>query len=277
MAIDRKVIVVTGASSGIGNAIATLLAKRGFRVLGTCRNPDTHPKKADEFFDLVAMDVTQDASVTTAFKSILEDEHRIDALICCAGSGIAGSVEETSIEEAKAQFEVNYFGTLRSIKAVLPHFRAAGAGRIVVVSSIAGLIGLPFQSFYSSTKFALEGFVEGLRLEVRPFGIAVSLVEPGDFRTGFTASRTMAAAYLSAGTASPYFSMHEAVLGQQAKDEQAGHDPLEAARLVERLILAGHPAVRYSTGPRFQRFAAKLKAFLPSRVFESLLGMIYHL
>lgn len=276
MVAEKKVIVVTGASSGIGNAIATLLAKRGHRVYGACRNPAAHKKSADEFFDLVAMDVNESSSVDAAFATILEKEKRIDALVCCAGMGIAGSIEETSIEEAKAQFETNFFGTLRTIKAVLPHFRALRTGRIVVLSSIAGRLGIPFQSLYSSTKFALEGMVEALRMELHEFGVKVCLVEPGDYRTGFTAARKLAAAYVAAGKDSPYHGNHEAAIGQQEHDEKAGHDPFEVARLVEGLLSSRDLAVRYSVGPFIQRLAPVAKPILPSRTFEAIIRMIYN-
>jgi NAD(P)-dependent dehydrogenase (short-subunit alcohol dehydrogenase family) len=277
MGNDRKVIVVTGASSGIGNASATLLAKRGHRVFGGCRKPSENPRRADEFFDMVPMDVTQDASVAAAFSTILESAGKVDVLVCCAGSGIAGSVEETSLEEAKAQFETNYFGTLRTIKAVLPHFRVRGSGRIIVLSSIVGRVGFPFQPFYSSSKFALEGLIEALRLELRGFGVEACLVEPGDYRSGFTAARKTAASYLAAGVGSPYHRLHEAVMGQQVHDEEAGRDPLEVARLVEKLITIKRLPLRTTVGPLVQRLAPLVKGFLPARLFESLLAMMYHI
>jgi len=274
---EKRTVVVTGASSGIGNAIATYLAKRGARVVGTCRNPATRTRKADEFFDLVPLDVTRDASVQAAFSTIFENAKCVDAVVCCAGMGIAGSVEETTVEEARLQMETNFFGTLRTVKAVLPRFRQAGKGRIVVVSSLAGDVGIPFQAFYSSSKFALEGLVEALRLEVAPFGIDVCLIQPGDFRTGFTDSRIEVAAYLQNGEASPYRKGHEAAVGQMEHDERAGSDPILIARLVEKLLEKRKLGVRYGTGSLFQRFGVRLKHYVPSRFYESLLRMTYHL
>jgi len=273
--MKSEVIVVTGASSGLGAATASLLAEAGHRVYGASRG--SGGSLEGRSFKPLFMDVTRDDSVATAFASVLRAEERIDALVCCAGSGIAGSVEETSIEEARSQFETNYFGTLRTIKALLPHFRKAGGGRIVVLSSIAGRLGLPFQAFYSSSKFALEGLVEALRLEVGGMGIDVCLVEPGDHRTGFTKARRMVAAYLAAGEGSPYRGLHEGAIGQQERDEAAGKDPLEVARLVARLLGKKRTAVRYTVGPFIQRLAPLLRPLFPQRLFERIIGMIYHI
>jgi NAD(P)-dependent dehydrogenase (short-subunit alcohol dehydrogenase family) len=274
---EKKTIVVTGASSGIGNAIATYLAKRGENVIGTCRNPASRTGKADEFFDMIALDITRDDSVKAAFAKIFEDKKTVDTLVCCAGMGIAGSVEETSIEEAHLQMDTNYCGTLRTIKAVLPRFREAGRGQIIVMSSLAGVAGIPFQSFYSSSKFALEGLVEALRLEVASFGIQVCLVEPGDFRTGFTDARVKVAAYLEGGKASPYRKGFESAVGQMERDERAGADPIVIAKLVEKLLEKRRFSVRYGVGSIFQRLGVKIKNFMPSRLFEAGLKSTYHL
>ncbi len=274
---EKKTVIVTGAPSGIGNAIATYLAKHGMHVIGTSRNPSAQTRKADEFFDMVALDVTKDASVQGAFSAIFEKEKTVDAIICCAGMGIAGSIEETSIDEAKLQMETNYFGTLRTVKAVLPQFRKAGKGRIIIVSSLAGSVGLPFQSFYSSSKFALEALVEALRLEIAPFGVDACLVQPGDFRSGFTDARIKVAAYVTTGEKSPYRKGHEAAIGQMEHDERAGADPIIIARLVDKLLDKRRLAVRYGAGSLFQRFGIKIKYYLPSRVYEKLLAMTYHL
>ncbi|MEI6875931.1 MAG: SDR family oxidoreductase [Spirochaetota bacterium] len=273
MSHEKKVIVVTGASSGIGNSVATLMAKRGNLVYGTCREPASHQKSADEFFEMLRMDVRDDYSVTAAIAEVMEREKRIDVLICCAGYGISGSIEETAIDEARSLLETNYFGTIRSLRAVLPVFRAAHAGRILVISSIAGRIGLPFQSFYSSSKFALEAMVEALRLEVREFGIDAALIEPGGYRTGFFGARSIAEISRASGKDSPYYLNHAAVL--RRTDSEPKGDPLEVAKLVERLLRVKRLAVRYSVGPLAQRIGAWLKPFMPSRCYEYILGLAY--
>lgn len=275
MSQDKKVIIVTGASSGIGNSVATLMAKRGNLVYGTCRDPASHQKSADEFFEMLRMDVRDDNSVASAIGEVMERERRIDVLVCSAGSGTSGSIEETSIEEARSLLETNYFGTIRSVRAVLPAFRTAHAGRILVISSIAGRIGLPFQSFYSSSKFALEAMVEALRLEVREFGIEATLIEPGGYRTGFFGARSVAEISRASGKESPYYLNHAAVL--RITDSEPKGDPLEVAKLVERLLKVRRLAVRYTVGPLAQRLGAWLKPFMPSRLYEFILGLAYHI
>ena len=270
-------IVVTGASSGIGNAVATHLAKRGMRVIGTCRNPAGRTGRADEFFEMVPLDITRDDSVQSAFSTIFAGAKSVEALVCCAGMGIAGSVEETSIAEAQLQMNTNYCGTLRTIKAVLPRFREAGRGRIIVLSSLAGVASIPYQSFYSSSKFALEALVEALRLEIAPFGLDACLIEPGDFRTGFTDARIKVAAYLAQAGSSPYRKGFEAAIGQMEHDERAGADPIIIAKLVERLLQKKKLSVRYGIGSIFQRIGVKIKSFMPSRLFEAGLKSTYHL
>ncbi len=268
----NQVVIVTGASSGIGNACATYLAKKGLKVYGTCRNPSAHAKKADEFFELVPMDVTDDASVAKAAELIISKEGRIDAVICNAGMGIAGSIEDSSIEEIRVQMETNFLGTVRTIKAFIPTMRAAGTGRFIILSSIAGLIGMPFQPFYSASKFALEGLAESLRYETRPFGIEVGLVEPGDFRTGFTAARRNVK---KADDSSPYKQYFDAAMGVQIHDEGAGFDPLIIAKLMYRLLHVRRLPLRKTVGPAIERLAAMVKRLVPAFLSEKFYRVYY--
>jgi NAD(P)-dependent dehydrogenase (short-subunit alcohol dehydrogenase family) len=163
----KQVVFISGASSGIGNACAAFLAKKGYIVYGTSRKPAKAPRKADEFFELISMDLSDTASIHAAVKLVLEKEGRIDVLLCNAGMGISGPVEESPLEDIRRQMDINFLGAVQLIQAVLPAMRQAGSGRILVTGSIAGRIGLPFQAFYSASKFALEGFVEALRMEIR--------------------------------------------------------------------------------------------------------------
>jgi len=272
-----RIIVVTGASSGIGNACATYLAKRGHRVYGTCRTPSAFIKKADEFFEMIPLDMTTSASIERAITSILEKEGHIDVLVCNAGIGIAGSIEETTEDEIALQMNTNLMGTIRCVKTVLPAMRQRGQGKIIVISSIAGLIGMPFQAFYSASKFALEGFVESLRYETRSFGIQSCLIEPGDFHTGFTKARQIIAVYAKNPAASPYRALCEAALGIQIRDETSGADPLLVARLVHNLIGYKRLSIRYTVGPAFQRFAAFAKRIMPERLIELAFRKVYKL
>lgn len=269
----EKVILVTGASSGIGNACATYLAKHGYKVYGTSRNPASYTRKADEFFEMVQLNTTDEQSVAKAVASVMAKEGRIDALVCNAGMGISGSVEDSTLEEIGLQMDTNFMGAVRCIKAVLPHFRAAGQGRVIVVSSIAGLVGMPFQAFYSSSKYALEGLVESLRYEMRPFDVEACLIEPGDFQTGFTAARTP----VKAGEDSPYRKYYDSVMTIQVRDETSGHEPLEIAKLLRKLLEARHLRVRYTVGPAFERLSVMVKRLVPAKLFELFYRKYYHL
>ncbi len=261
------VVLVTGATSGLGRAVAERLASSGYRVYGTGRNPKTDESPS---FTLIRMDVTDEKSVRAAVQEILEKEGRIDAVLCNAGSGIAGSVEETPIQEVRYQMETVFFGTLRTLQAVLPAMRKKGGGVVLCVSSIAGRAAVPFQGFYSASKYALEGLVESLRYEVRPYNIRCALIEPGDFRTGFTDARKK-----TASLESPYSEAMARALGVMEKDERSGFPPARMAELVERLLSKKKLRVRYTVGPAFERFAAGIKRVLPSRVYESLFALYY--
>jgi NAD(P)-dependent dehydrogenase (short-subunit alcohol dehydrogenase family) len=264
------VVLVTGASSGIGKACAECLHRQGDRVYGTSRRaPRAVVRRApldsrQPSFELIPLDVTSDESVEGAIGIIAAREGRIDAVVNNAGFGLAGAVESTTIEEAREQFETNFFGTMRVCRAVLPIMRQQGHGYILNVSSIAGRIGIPFQALYSASKFALEGFTEALRMEVAPLGIRVVLVEPCDFKTGFTASRRM-----TRDSPSPaYAARQERALGVMEHDETHGAAPEPVGRLVHRILTTRSPAVRYAVGPASETLALALKRLAPSRVFE---------
>lgn len=258
------VVLITGASSGIGQACAAYLSARGYRVYGTSRQPDDRQRS----YQLLRLDVTDADSVIAAVEQVLEREGRIDALINNAGSGIAGAIETTSDDEARRQLETNFFGVFRMCRAVLPAMRRQGAGRIVNISSLGGLMGLPYQGFYSASKFAVEGFSEALYQEVRRFGIRVTLVDPGDFATGFTANRRPTAA----STDDPvYREQFARTLQVIESDEQNGSDPQRIARLVGRILRRKNPRLRYTAGAVSQKFAAFLKRILPGGWFARIL------
>src|SRR6266498_4866639 len=166
----QKVVIVTGASSGIGKSCAEYLKQRGHKVY--CASRSTEDQLSD---GKISLDVDNDDSVNRAVQRVFEHAGRIDVVINAAGFGIVGAVEDTAIAEAKTQFETNFFGVVRVCKAVLPVMREQGSGLIINISSIAGLVSLPFQAFYSASKFALEGMTEGLRMEVAPFGVRIVL------------------------------------------------------------------------------------------------------
>jgi len=266
----NRVVLITGASSGIGEACAKRLAAEGDRVYGTSR----HPKEEASVpgLRMIVMDVNSDESVAAAIDEIVRVEGRIDVVVNNAGFGIAGAVEDTSIEEAKALFETNFFGMLRICRVVLPVMRKSQRGTIVNISSLGGRIGLPYQGLYSATKFAVEGMSEALRMEVRQFGVHVIMIEPGDFRTGFTANRHYVAGVRDN---SAYAGGFERTIKVAEKDEQTGSSPEQIARLLVRILRNNSPRVRYSVGGISQRGAAVLKGLLPSRTFEWALMKYY--
>lgn len=261
------VVLITGATSGLGKACAEHLAARGYRVYGTGRKPEM---SEHEGITYLSMDVRDDSSVCNAVRELLDREGKIDAVLCNAGYGIAGPIEEAPLSEAKSQFETNFFGTLRTIQAVLPAMRKAGTGCVLVVGSMAGLAAVPYQALYSAAKFALEGLVEALRMETRAFGIRCAILEPGDHRTGFTDARKK-----SSVPDSPYSVAMVRSLGVMEKEERNGADPANMAKLVEKLLRKNRLRVRYMVGPAFQKLAMILKRFLPARAFEQIMSAYY--
>jgi NAD(P)-dependent dehydrogenase (short-subunit alcohol dehydrogenase family) len=261
----ERVILITGASSGIGKACARYLAERGYRVYGTSRKIAGDDTVEDGSVRMIRMDVNDDRSVSSGIARVLQDAGRLDVVVNNAGFGIAGAIEDTSIEEAKDLFETNLFGLLRVCRTVLPKMREQGAGTIVNISSLAGRIGLPYQGLYSATKFAVEGLTEALRMEVKPFGIKVVLIEPGDFCTGFTANRVHTAA---SKEDSAYRERFQRTFKVAESDEGRGSSPEKIARLLHQILQNPSPKVRYSTGEALQRAAAVIKGILPSKLFE---------
>jgi len=276
---NPKVVLITGTSSGIGQACACHLAERGYRVYGTSRNaPEPGPGQAPAdpasgCLQMITMDVTSESSIQRGIDSIYAAEGRIDVVFNNAGWGIAGAVEDTSLAEAQAQFEVNFFGMLRVCRAVLPLFRQQRSGYIVNVSSIGGLIGMPFQALYSASKFAVEGLTESLRMEVKPYGIHVVLIEPGDFNTGFTSHRQEVAL----AAESDYRDRFRRCLSVMEHDETHGPSPQQVARLLERIITDPSPRLRCVVGPAFEQIAITAKKLLPYRLFEWVVMKYYRL
>jgi NAD(P)-dependent dehydrogenase (short-subunit alcohol dehydrogenase family) len=258
----QKVVLITGAATGIGKACAELLAASGWRVFGGARGaPEPHPR-----VDMIVMDVDDDASVRGAVATVLAKAGRLDAVINNAGFSMRGAVEDVTIEEAKALFETNFFGVLRVCRAAAAALRANG-GYVVNVSSLAGLIGLPFTGHYCASKFALEGMSESLRFEMRPFGVHVVLVEPGDFRTGIKAKRRIAAA----SREGVYADAFDRFLRKREEAEAVAPTPEAVAALVERILNDPDPKTRYMVGMFAQRVVPPLKRLLPQRAFEWLL------
>jgi NAD(P)-dependent dehydrogenase (short-subunit alcohol dehydrogenase family) len=265
-----KVILVTGASSGIGAAIAQRLGEQGHTVFGTSRNADAAPPAAG--VRMVAMDVRRDDSVAAAVAQVVQAAGRIDVLVNNAGYGIVGSVEDTRADDMARQLDTNLMGPLRVCQAVLPAMRKQGSGRIIQVSSLAARIGIPFQGAYSASKSALEGLSEALSMEVKPLGIDVVLVQPGDTKSNFAAAREWTEA---AKANAAYRVRAQHALKVMEKSEQAGPPADKVARIVAAAVAARRPKLRYVSATTLERFALTLQRLLPGRVFEGLVSSIY--
>src|SRR5689334_11187394 len=261
MSDGARRVLVTGASAGIGRACAEELHAADWTVTGASRRGTSSGGWAG-----LVMDVDDDDSVRTGVAGMLAAGGRIDALVACAGWGLAGAVEQCTIGEAKAQLETNFWGCVRVVQQVLPAMRAQGGGRIVLMSSIGGVIGIPFQAFYSASKFALEGLGEALAYEVAPLGVRVTLVEPGNVKTDFTASRRMA----QAADGDPvYGTALAAAVGLMERDEENGVPAADVAAVVRRVLESRRPPRRASVGKAGERAGLLAKRLLPFRAFEA--------
>ena len=263
---NTEVALVTGASSGIGRATAIHLAKAGYTVYGTSRSPRTLAGVT-----MMIMDAGSDADAAHVAEEIFTRHGRLDILVANAGTGIAGAVEETGIALAKTQFDTNYFGALRIIRAVLPGMRSQGGGCIIGVSSVAALLPIPFQAGYSASKAAMEATLCALRGEVRPFGIRISLVEPGDTKTGFTDARSQAG---PTDGNSPYAERFSRSLSRMEKDERNGVSPDKVAAVICRVVRMRRPPIRVAVGADY-RFLLWLRRLLPDRLVQWLLERMY--
>jgi NAD(P)-dependent dehydrogenase (short-subunit alcohol dehydrogenase family) len=213
----------------------------------------------------MVMDVDDDASVAAGYHTITAEEGRLDAVVACAGWGLAGAAEHTPITAAKDQMETNFWGAVRVVQHALPVMRRQGRGRVILMSSIGGIVGIPFQSFYSASKFAMEGYAESLAYEVEPFGIQVTLVEPGNVRTDFTGSRRDVEPPQGDD---PYRDATEKALRTMIADETNGVPPDDVAVAVERVLKARRAPRRVSVGKFDERIGIMGKRLLPYRLFE---------
>lgn len=259
-----KVVFITGGSSGIGKSIGTFLHEKGYKVYGTSRNPE---RVTGAVFPLVQLDVRDEESIARAIQTVVEKEGRLDILINNAGVGITGAIEEVPTAEILNNFETNVFGPIAVIKAALPTMRNQKSGLIINVTSIAGYMGLPFRGYYSSSKGALELITESLRMELKPFGIEVTNVAPGDFATNIAAGRYHA----PVKEKSPYEEVYKLSLDMMNEHVDDGGDPIEMAQAIYKIIQTPKPKVRYVVGAPMQKFSLLLKKILPGKTYERLL------
>jgi NAD(P)-dependent dehydrogenase (short-subunit alcohol dehydrogenase family) len=263
------VILITGITSGFGKAIAERLSREGHIVYGTHRH-------ATEFLPgvhYIKTEVTDDESVEAAVKEVLDNEGRIDVFINNAGMGIGGPLEFCTVEQARVQMDVNWLGMVRFMDSVVPVMRRAHGGKIICVSSIAGLIGLPFQGLYSSSKFAIEGYCEALRMELHDSSVQVIVLEPGDFHTRFTSSRQS----VDVSEASEAYPKYAGTLSVIEDEENGGLSPEVLAAKVSRIVRKRRPRNSYVIATFTQRLSILAKRLLPSRLFSWIIRKYYHM
>lgn len=262
--INGRIVLITGATSGIGLAMAEEFAQRGDKVFCLARREAKLPKEAE----FIACDVTDESAVQRAVGLVLERAGRIDVLINNAGFGISGAVEFTELADAKRQFDVNFFGMVNVTKAVLPHMRERGKGLILNTSSVAAVTPIPYQTYYSASKAAINCYTMALANEVRGFGIRVSALMPGDVKTGFTAARAK-----SLAGAEVYPSLERSVKTME-HDEQNGMPPSALAKRAYFISTRRRPKPLYSCGFAYELFCVLAK-LLPNRLVNFILGKLY--
>jgi len=265
-----KVILITGASSGIGLSTANYLHQKGFIVYGTSRNV---AKASGTPFNFVELDVLKVETIEKAIATIIAKEGRLDVLVNNAGMGITGPVEDTPTDEMRAVFNTNLFGAIDVMKAVLPQMRKQQSGLIINVTSIAGYMGLPFRGLYSASKGALELVSETVRMEVKNFGIQVVNVAPGDFATNIASGRYHTPVFEN----SAYKKVYADNLALMNAHVDGGMNPIEMAKKVHQIVESKNPNIHYKVGGFMEKFSIVLKRILPDKMYEKLLMNHYKL
>ena len=263
------IILITGITSGFGRAMAARLCADGHRVYGT------HRRETDRIpgVTYIKADVCDSGSIQSAVSQVLDAEGHIDVFISNAGMGIGGPLEFTSMADAERQMDTNFIGMVRALKCVIPGMRQRGSGQIICFSSIAGRMGLPYQGMYSASKFAIEGYCESLRLELRGSGVHVTVIEPGDFATAFTASRSK----VSREEAALAYPAYPKAMESAENDERTGLKPEYLAARISRIVTKTHPANRYVIATFVQKMSIVLKTILPPKLFDRILASYYRM
>lgn len=265
-----KVVLITGASSGIGKEIANFLHQKKYIIYGTSRNPN---KVKNVLFNMIALDVLSVSSINEAVNKIIEKEGRLDILINNAGKGITGPIEDTPTSEMKENFNTNFFGPIEVMKAVLPQMRKQKSGKIINITSIAGYMGLPFRGVYSASKGALELVTEAMNMEVKQFGVKIINVAPGDFSTNIASGRYHTPVFEN----SAYKEKYAENLALMDAHVDTGMDPVEMAKGIYKIISAKKPNIHYKIGGFMEKFSIVLKRVLPDTWYEKLLMNHYKL
>lgn len=258
-----KTAVITGGSSGIGLATCEVFLEKGFEVYELSRKG-----KDNGNIKHITCDITDENSVISAFNKIIESSGKIDVLVNNAGFGISGAAEFTTLEQAKKQFEVNFFGTVACTNEAVKYMRQSG-GTIVNVSSLAAPLSIPFQAFYSASKSAVNSLTLAMANELRPFGIKVCAVMPGDVKTGFTAAREK-----NTNGDEVYRGVLQKSVSTMEHDEQNGMSPKAIADKIYRLATSKNPKPLSTVGLQY-KFLVSLAKILPTRIVNTIIGMIY--
>jgi short-subunit dehydrogenase len=264
----KKIILVTGASSGIGKETAILLAQNGNIVYGAARRTDMMQSLKEAGVKLLEMDVTDDASMTKGVGEIIRNENRIDVLINNAGYGSYGALEDVPLSEARYQFEVNIFGMARLTQLVLPYMRTQHSGRIINISSIGGRMGEPHGAWYHATKFAVEGLSDSIRMELKQFGIDVVVIRPGAIVTEWNRISRENLARVSGSTA--YHDSAMKHVRMLARADENGSPPAVVAQTILRAVESAKPKTRYATG-KSAHLVLFLKSILSDRMFDKVM------
>lgn len=272
MNTKKSVILITGATSGFGQTIAEFLAGKDYTVYGTGRNVQNISYEEKKNITFLQMDITDIESIRKGIQTLMDREGKIDILINNAGVGVAGVLELLTAEEINFQINTNLIGTMHVCSQVLPYMRKQRSGRIINISSIAGVMGIPYQGLYSVSKFGIEAYSESLSLEVHPFNIKVVLVEPGDFHTGFTSNRKISELSLSNLDYKDSFTQTMSII---EKEELSGLKPIVLAKKIDRIINKKRPKFRYSVANPEQKLSLFAKKILPARWFQAILRMYY--
>lgn len=263
------IILITGITSGFGKAMAERLSADGHTVYGTHR----HAMEFIPGVTYIKADATSDEDVEAAVRQVVDAEGRIDVFINNAGMGIGGPLEFTDIALAQRQMEVNFMGMVRFLHHVIPVMRRQGGGKILCFSSIAGKLGLPFQGFYSASKFAIEGYCDALRLEVKQFGIKVVVIEPGDFATGFTGSRKK----VESAEAYETYPSYKASIEGMENDERTGLKPDYLAGKISGIVMKKNPKCSYVIATFIQKASIPLSVILPKKLWNRIFASWYGL
>ena len=266
-----KVVLITGSSSGFGKLIAKKLSNFGYKVYGTCRNSEKYkkPKK----YKLLSCDVTNSLDLKRIVKSITDKENKIDILINNAGIGFTGPIEEISTENLIKTFETNLFGHIKLIQSVIPIMRKNKSGLIINITSIAAYNSIPYVGVYSSTKASLKIIGESLNMELKPFGIKVVNIAPGDYKTNAIDNRNDTKIDIN----SPYYNSYSSLINKWDSNMKESRDPNEISNLVFKVINTPNPKINYIIGGFLQKISIKLRKILPEKIYQKLIMNHYKL